>query len=157
MTTSSKTICKAFRIVVCAAILTGSLFGPALHELQHALESVTGVQKLGQPTALTGRSHSHEDSEECHGHGHSDSGLHRHSGLPLQEQTGSDQSVPAHHEHDSSSCAICYVLSLQLDRAHSIQLPSFLDNVTEVVVPADEIAAGQQALVATARGPPASV
>lgn len=155
--TSSKTICNAFRIVVCAAILTGSLFGPALHDLQHSLESVAGVQEPSEATELSGHSHSHGDSSECHGHSHSDSGLHRHSGMPQPEKNGADDSAPTHHQHDSSSCAICYVLSLQLDRAESVQLTSFFEKIAEILVPADEVAEGQQAFVATARGPPASV
>jgi len=153
VTTSSKTISKAFRVVVCAAILTGSLFGPALHEFQHALESAAGSQ---------GHVHSDPASQSrggkslCRPHSHSPSD-HSHSGVPHERSADSEKPAPGHHEHDSSNCAICYVLGLQLSRTEVVQLQSRLNTVREVVVHANEYADGLTAVVATARGPPGSV
>lgn len=161
MVTSSKTICNAFRVVVCAAILTGSLFGPALHELQHALDRLT-PGKGPCPALAETESAAHvstpDSSPHCHKHAHADlnqpTHAHAHSG---SHQESSRESAPEHHSHDSSTCAICYVLSLQLNRAEAVELQLVIDSVQEFVVPASDVADEFRCSSPWARGPPCCV
>ncbi|MBL8810879.1 MAG: hypothetical protein JNM43_11935 [Planctomycetaceae bacterium] len=151
MVTSSKTICNAFRVVVCAAILTGSLFGPALHELQHALDRLPSGDgssaQVSTPDVLPHcKEHAHAGLHQ-HGHGHS----HAHS---ASHDQGSQDSAPEHHPHDSSTCAICYVISLQLDRAEAVELPLVIDSVQEFVIPVSDVAVEYRFSSPGARGPP---
>ncbi len=153
MATSSKTSYKAFRVVVCAAILTGSLFGRALHELHHKLDHAfqsVAVAKAASP----GRQVDEEDAGRCHAHRHAGHGDHAHS-VPSQcpaqpAPTGSD----GEHEHDAGTCAICYVLGLQLDRSESICVAPAAQQVDEFVALADDAAVEQSLSSSDARGPP---
>lgn len=152
MASSSKTICKAFRVVVCAAILTGSLFGRALHSLHHQLDHALrslAVAELASSQEQVGQ----ETTHRCHSHPHAAHGGHSHavsSGCPGQPSP----SEPDEHQHDSGNCAVCYALSLELDRSESVSLQPVALHIDEVVDLADDVAVEQCRFSASARGPP---
>lgn len=151
MVSSSKTICKAFRVVVCAAILTGSLFGRALHDLHHELDHA--FRAAAMQVASRDQQSGQEKSHRCHTHTHFGPADHSHE--VRAECPGRPQpSEPDDQQHDSDSCAICYVLGLQLDRADSVAVQLVAIHIDEVVDLKNDSAVEQCLFSTSARGPP---
>jgi hypothetical protein len=148
---SSKTICKAFRVVVCAAILTGSLFGRALHDLHHQLDHAfrAAVAQESSP----GQRSVQETTCRCDSHTHVD--LQDHSDGVRSERAGEPRpSEPDDQQHDAGSCGICYVLGLELDQAESVAVQLVALHLDEIFDLTDDAAVEQCLFSTSARGPP---
>lgn len=152
MATSSKTICKAFRVVVCAAILTGSLFGRALHDLHHTLDVAFRVNSA----ELDGSSLQPAETEvnrRCAAHCHPVrkpfSGL-----LPAEERACPGRLPDGDHSHDSGNCSICFVLNIQFDCSGLVAIEPVALRILEYVPVADEEIVEECLASASARGPP---
>jgi len=129
------------RIAACAALLTTTLFGQWLHNLQDHCAGHRGCESANLQHA-------------AHCHHHSCGHEHRPSRADEYANDGKREAPPL-APHDHSSCVICGVLAQLVTSSKVAVAPAVTEPLFEHRQPENEFAAPVSRCSPVARGPPA--